>query len=51
MVVPMQFQTQIRSTKPHLAAEVALPELAVSSAAGHGAQQEGIDLDHLLDCL
>lgn len=32
----------------YLAAEVALPELAVSRAAGHGAQQERVDLNHLL---
>ena len=31
-----------------LDAEVALPELAVRGAAGHGAEEVGVDLDHLL---
>ena len=32
----------------HLLAQVALPELAVGSAARHGAEEVGIDLYHLL---
>ena len=34
-----------------LDAEVALPEGAVGGAAGHGAEEEGVDLDDLLDGL
>ena len=34
-----------------LDAEVALPELAVSSSSGHGPEQVRVDLDHLLDRL
>ena len=37
--------------EPALPAQVALPELAVRGATGHGAQQEGVDLDHLLHAL
>ena len=34
-----------------LAGQQALPEAAVGRSSGHGAQQVGVDLDHLLDRL
>jgi hypothetical protein len=37
--------------RPALHRKYALPEGAVGRTASHGAQQIGVDLDHLLDCL
>ncbi len=41
-------QYRCRHVQAHLPPQVPLPELAVRCAAGHGAQQEGVDLDDLL---
>lgn len=36
---------------PALLGQQSLPVLAVGSAARHGAQQVGVDLDHLVDII
>lgn len=46
--MPDTYADMCRHVQAHLPPQVPLPELAVRCAAGHGAQQEGVDLDDLL---